>query len=83
MIRYEMHGRLGNQMFQYATARALQNKVNQEMVFSFRSVLNEKDKEGSVGWGDDLQYLNVKPYKIYKGKKSLLFFKSSIKVCHI
>ncbi|MDY2630917.1 MAG: alpha-1,2-fucosyltransferase [Clostridium sp.] len=79
MIRVEMHGRLGNQMFQYATARALQNKVNQEMVFSFRSVLNEKDKEGSVGWGDDLQYLNVKPYKIYKGKKSLLFFKSSIK----
>lgn len=79
MIKVEMHGRLGNQMFQYATARALQKQVNQEMVFSFRTVLNENDKEGGTGWGDDLRYLNVKPYKIYKSKYPLLFFKSPVK----
>lgn len=74
MIKVEMHGRLGNQMFQYAAARALQKKVDQKLVFSFRSVLNENDKEGNMGWGDDLQYLNVKPYRTYTGKRPLLFF---------
>lgn len=79
MIKVEMHGRLGNQMFQYATARRLQEKTRQKLLFSFREVLNEKDKEGDTGWKDDLKYLNVKPYSVYKGKHSLLFFKSSLR----
>ena len=38
MIKLEMHGRLGNQMFRYASARALQIKTGQEIIVSFNYV---------------------------------------------
>ena len=46
MIKVETHGRLGNQLFQYAAARSLQLKTGQELLFSFREVINEADQEG-------------------------------------
>ena len=78
MINVEMHGRLGNQLFQYATARSLQEKTHQPMQFSFRTVNTEKDKEGNTGWEDSLKLFRVKEYKTYVGNKSVLFLDTSI-----
>jgi hypothetical protein len=71
MIRVEMHGRLGNQLFQYAAARALQNKNKEEMIISFRQI-NGANTEGNRGWENSLKYFNVAPFKVYEGNKSLL-----------
>ena len=76
MIKVETHGRLGNQLFQYAAARSLQMKTGQELLFSFREVVNEADQEGGSGWEDALKYFNVVPYRIYS-KRNLLFYHSS------
>ncbi len=78
MINVEMHGRLGNQLFQYATARSLQEKTHQPMQFSFRTINTEKDKEGNTGWEDSLKLFRVKEYKTYVGNKSVLFLDTSI-----
>lgn len=78
MINVEMHGRLGNQLFQYAAARSLQEKTKQPLLFSFRTVFNEQDKEGNIGWEDSLKDFNVKPYQTYKGKKSVLFLNTTM-----
>ncbi|RHT51369.1 alpha-1,2-fucosyltransferase [Ruminococcus sp. AM29-26] len=77
MINVEMHGRLGNQLFQYAAARSLQEKVHQPMLFSFRTVENESDKEGNCGWEDSLKKFKVKDYITYTGNKSVLFLETS------
>ena len=71
MIYVEMHGRLGNQMFQYAAARALQEKNNQPIMLSFRKVIGA-NTEGTAGWENSLKYFNVKPCEYYMGKKSLV-----------
>ena len=61
-----MHGRLGNQLFQYATARALQEKTKQPLLFSFRTVFNEQDKEGNIGWEDyQREWINSNPALYY------------------
>jgi len=67
-----MHGRLGNQMFQYAAARSLQKKTGQNILVSFRQV-NNANTEGSNGWENSLKYFNVIPLEEYKGTKSLLY----------
>lgn len=67
-----MHGRLGNQLFQYAAARSLQEKVHQDIEISFRQV-NGANTEGNIGWENSLKYFNVKPFKISDSQKSLLF----------
>lgn len=71
MIYVEMHGRLGNQMFQYAAARALQEKNNQPIMLSFRKVIGA-NTEGTAGWENSLKYFNIKPCEYYTGKKSLV-----------
>ena len=63
MIKVELHGRLGNQLFQYAAARLIREKTGQEILISLRTIENEKDKEGGKGWEDSLRYFNVTPYK--------------------
>lgn len=77
MINVEMHGRLGNQLFQYATARSLQEKTHQSLLFSFRTVNAESDKEGNEGWEDSLKKFKVKRYETYTGDKSVLFLNTS------
>lgn len=66
-----MHGRLGNQLFQYAAARELQEKNGQEIKISFRQI-NGANTEGNTGWENSLKFFDVHPFIIYKGKKSLL-----------
>lgn len=78
MIKVELHGRLGNQLFQYATARALQEKTGQDILISLRTIKGEKDKEGGSGWEDTLKYFNVKKYKIYTKKLPIMLYKSSL-----
>ena len=73
MIKIETHGRLGNQLFQYAAARSLQLKTGQELLFSFREVINEADQEGGSGWEDALKYFNVAQYRTYSKKTISLF----------
>lgn len=78
MIRLEMHGRLGNQLFQYAAARSLQMKTGQRILISFRQV-NGANTEGNKGWENSLKYFRVCNYTEYSGKRSLLFYKMPIK----
>lgn len=72
MIRVEMHGRLGNQFFQYAAARCLQEKNKQNIILSFRQVTGA-NTEGTSGWENSLKYFNVEAVDIYDGNNSLLF----------
>lgn len=71
MIKVEMHGRLGNQLFQYATARMLQEQTKQELEFSFKKITNA-NTEGNIGWENSLKYFKVKPYKEFNGKKNIM-----------
>lgn len=61
-------GRLGNQMFQYAFAKAA--KIAQggtgEFVFNFRQIY--LDGTEADGFEDSLKYFNVEPYKTEEGK---------------
>lgn len=77
MIRLEMFGRLGNQMFRYAFARALQLKTGLPIKVSFHFVRIEADPKKTAsfdqGWENSLQYFNVAPMEEYKKDKRLLF----------
>lgn len=53
MIYVNMHGQLGNQMFQYAFARSIQNKTNEKITISYYEV--EKN-----GWEGNLDKFNLK-----------------------
>lgn len=70
MIYVEMHGRLGNQLFQYATARSLQEKNGQELCLSFNKVIGA-NTEGVNGWENSLTQFNTTQYKIYDKKNDL------------
>lgn len=72
-----MHGRLGNQMFQYAAARALQEKNNQSIIINFRQVIGA-NTEGTIGWENSLKYFNVAPCE-YVNRRSLFFDMSMYK----
>lgn len=68
-----MSGRLGNQMFQYAFAKAA--KIAQggtgEFVFNFRQIY--LDGTEADGFEDSLKYFNVEPYKTEEGKLVLKY----------
>lgn len=80
MINIEMHGRLGNQIFQYAAARSLQEKTNQTIRMSFRQV-DGANTEGNKGWENSLRHFRIKKceyYSINKNFVSLLPFSKKI-----
>lgn len=63
MIGSFLSGRLGNQFFQYAFARALRyaRGEHDEMVINFENVVNLGSPED--GFEDSLKYFNILPYK--------------------
>lgn len=85
MIYVEMHGRLGNQLFQYAASRSLQKKNNQELCLSFNKVIGA-NTESNFGWEDSLVDFNTIKYKVYKNKtdvfKELSWYKRIICVIY-
>lgn len=56
MIYLNLHGQLGNQMFQYAFARALQKETKDDIIISYYCV--EK-----MGWKGNLHLFNIKKCK--------------------
>ena len=61
MIYVEMHGRLGNQLFQYAAARRIQLETNKNIVMNFKKVTGV-NSEGNTGWEDSLKDFCVYDY---------------------
>lgn len=58
MIVIYMQGRLGNQLFQYAAARMLQQKYHEEVLLDYSDIeRNHKTKDD--GWEDALKYFNT------------------------
>lgn len=77
LIYVEMRGRLGNQMFQYAFARALQEKMDssEPLGISFYNVYKKNDE--AHGWENSLRYFRVKPFIDCTSNKKLLLSKSN------
>jgi Glycosyl transferase family 11. len=73
MIYLEMHGRLGNQFFRYAAARALQIKYykNEKLVINFQQIndMNKKDKS----FYNVLDDFDVWDYEIYEKGGKVIF----------
>lgn len=83
MIQKHVIGRLGNQMFQYATVRSFQikNRPNDQILLDFSEVY-EKD---SFGYKEELSYFNISNVKYGKAKisfskKCLILFMNIIKM---
>lgn len=75
MIYVIMHGRLGNQMFQFAFAKKIQKMRDDKISVYFGRV---KKQSKDAGWSDDLKYFNVGQY--YTEENALfLFTKMSLK----
>lgn len=72
MIYVEMYGRLGNQMFRYAMARALQIKFYNEesLIINFSNLNGKQFNDGS--FINELSNFNVKKFEIYESKGKLL-----------
>ncbi|WP_315305368.1 alpha-1,2-fucosyltransferase [Enterococcus devriesei] len=72
MIYVEMYGRLGNQMFRYAMARALQIKFYNEdsIVINFNNLSGKQFNDGS--FTNELSNFNVEQFEIYETKGKLL-----------
>ena len=62
MIYLSIKGRLGNQMFQYAFARALQEQLGQEITIDWHFVNNEANRMPNIGFDDSLKLFRVKTY---------------------
>lgn len=79
MIYLEMYGRLGNQFFRYATARALQMKYypDEELSINFQQI-NEANKR-DISWYNVLSDFNVHDYQIYNKGGKVIFDESSLK----
>lgn len=69
MIYLSIKGRLGNQMFQYAFARALQEKLGQEILIDWHHVINSDRNEPGIGYHNSLKDFNVKPFKSIENSK--------------
>ena len=76
MIYVEMYGRLGNQFFRYAEARALQEMFypNEEITISFNQIDSVID---DPSWKNYLDDFNVKDYNKYEKKGKAIFNESS------
>lgn len=73
IIGVYISGRLGNQMFQYAFAKAVKIAQGEtgQLVLSFKRVY----QEGTIdeGFEDSLRYFNVEPYKTEEGSLVLKY----------
>ncbi len=79
MIYLTIKGRLGNQMFQYAFARALQEKLGQDILIDWHHVIESDKKEPGIGYHNSLKDFNVKSFASnnsisYKDNMGLLQF---------
>lgn len=59
MIYLTIKGRLGNQLFQYAFARALKEKTGMDIIIDWHHVINSDKIEPGVGFENSLRYFNV------------------------
>lgn len=71
MIYTEMDGRCGNQMFRYATSRALEEIYGEGMTFNFFKI--EKRSVSDKTWNNDLHYFNIKNYIAESSDKRLIY----------
>lgn len=78
MIKINMHGRLGNQLFQYAFARAIAARTGEEIIIDFNNVINHPNANSGFGWTDSLKDFNVRPYKVYKGALPVIFYHATL-----
>lgn len=78
MIYLEMYGRLGNQFFRYAAARAVQLKYypNEELCINF-SQINELNKEDKTFY-NVLNDYKVPPYRVYENKGKVISNETNI-----
>lgn len=77
MIYLDIHGRLGNQLFQYAFARYLMKYLDDKLTINFQSFINESCGQQQNGWEDSLRFFQTINYTTYKDKtckKSFDFF---------
>ena len=77
MIYVEMYGRLGNQFFRYAVARALQKKYysDEKIVINFTQI-NEIHKS-DPSYYNVLDEYHVEPYEIYPQNGKVIFKETS------
>lgn len=84
MIYLSIKGRLGNQMFQYAFARALKEKLGQDILIDWHYVNDSDKKDPDSGFCNSLKDFNVSSfnsinsseYNKYMSVKQLLAFRS-------
>lgn len=62
MIYLSIKGRLGNQMFQYAMARSLQEKLNMDILIDWHHVIESNTKEPNIGYQNSLKDFHVKDF---------------------
>ena len=58
MIRVDMQGRLGNQLFQYAFAKKIQIDTGERIIVNWELVNSQHKTEGD-GWENSIKYFNV------------------------
>lgn len=59
MIYLEIHGRLGNQMFQFACAKAIAHAMGEDTIkIDFNHYIKESKMMTQSGWEDNLRYFN-------------------------
>jgi hypothetical protein len=77
MIYVQMGGRLGNQLFRYAAARAVQEKYypNEPLCFDYSYLAKEGTPE--TGWVDSLQDFNTINY-LYHTKDGVIMHEGSL-----
>lgn len=85
MIYIEMYGRMGNQMFRYAFARAIQLKYfsNEELLINFNNVNGEKKNDEF--FRDELKNLNTVDYQVYEKRGKVIANETTItqKLCFL
>ena len=62
MIYLSIKGRLGNQMFQYAFARALQEKLGQDILIDWHHVISSDKNEPGIGYQNSLKDFHVSKF---------------------